>query len=251
MARLHREVMRLLIGEIASGRLAPGELLPPEAELAAQRGVSRGVLRECVRGLEERGMVTVKHGRGATVTPSEQWDMFDPDVLAAMLTGQHGTRVLRQYLECREVLEVAAAGFAAERATAEHLAALADAFVALAASADRARSNPAAEALYREADVAFHRAIIDAAENAALGRMTEPVHRALQTALPALARPEQRFERSLPEHKRILAAIVGRDPEGARAAMRKHLATIEDYLRDYAAEHGELGAQHQPFADIK
>ena len=66
----------------------------------------------------------------------------------------------------------------------------------MTASAERARANPAAEDLYHEADVAFHRAVIAATGNRALGRMTEPIHRGLAAARRPLARPELRIERS-------------------------------------------------------
>ena len=74
MSRLHRQLMRVLIADIACGSLALGDKLPREADLAAQFSVSRGVAREAIRGLEERGLVDVKHGRGATVNPEERWD---------------------------------------------------------------------------------------------------------------------------------------------------------------------------------
>ena len=86
--------MRVLIGDIVGGALPPGSALPREADLAARFGVSRGVARESLRGLEERGLVTVKHGRGATVNPDAQWDVFDPDVLAALLDGDQGAEIL-------------------------------------------------------------------------------------------------------------------------------------------------------------
>ena len=227
--------MRVLIADIATGRLAPGEQLPREADLARTFGVSRGVARECVRGLEERGLVVVKHGRGATVLDDREWDMFSPDVLAALLEGARGARLLAEYLECRRILEIYAAGLAAERATAADLAALSDAFGRMTATAERTPGNPAAEDLYHQADIAFHRAVIAATGNRSLGRMTEPIHRALATARRPLARPELRLERSLPEHQRILAAIAAGDAAEARAAMSDHLRTVEGYLHEYEA----------------
>jgi GntR family transcriptional repressor for pyruvate dehydrogenase complex len=68
--------------------------------------------------------------------------------------------------------------------------------------------------------------------------MTESIHQSLGAAVPALARPDTRFERGLPEHKRILAAIVEGDPDAAREAMRAHLETIGGYLREYASARG-------------
>jgi DNA-binding FadR family transcriptional regulator len=242
MSRLHEHLMRVLITDIASGRVAPGDPLPREADLAGQFGVSRGVARECLRGLEERGLVRVKHGRGATVNTDDRWDVFDPDVLAALLDGEQGAAILSEYLECRRILEIEAASLAAARATETDLANLSDAFARMSAGAERVRGNPAAEDLFHEADVAFHQALIAATGNRALGNMTGPVHRALATARRPLARPEFRLERGLPEHRRILAAIASRDPEEARAAMCAHLDTVEGYLREYASGTVERGA---------
>src|SRR5215217_1183947 len=184
MSRLHEHLMRVLITDIASGRVAPGDPLPREADLAGQFGVSRGVARECL------------HGRGATVNADDRWNVFDPDVLGALLRSEQGAGILREYLECRRILEIEAVGLAAERATEADLAALSDAFARMSTSAARARGNPAAEDLYHEADIAFHRALIAATGNRALGNMTEPIHRALTAARRPLARPAARLDRA-------------------------------------------------------
>ena len=225
--------MRVLIADIVGGTLPAGAALPREADLASGFGVSRGVARECIRGLEERGLVTVKHGRGATVSEADRWDVFDPEVLGALLECEQGADILGEYLECRRILEIEAAGLAAERATEGDLAALSDAFARMSAGAERVRANPAAEDLYHEADVAFHRALIAATGNRALGNMTEPVHRALAAARRPLARPEHRRDRSLPEHRRILAAVTDADGAEARQAMSDHLDTIAGYLDEH------------------
>jgi DNA-binding FadR family transcriptional regulator len=241
MSRLHKQLLRVVIGDIVAGAIPPGEMLPREADLATQFGVSRGVAREAIRGLEERGLISVKHGRGATVNEDVEWDLFSPEVLAVMLDSARGAEVLREYLECRRILEIEATALAAERATSQNLATLADALAQMTASAERTRRNPAAEDFYHDADIAFHRAVISATGNKALGRMTEPIHRAL--ARRPLARPEYRLERSLPEHKRILAAIADRDADEAREAMRAHLLTVEGYLNEYAQSIAEQAGE--------
>ena len=98
--------------------------LPTETEIAKRFGVSRGVARESLRSLEERGLVTVRHGIGATVRPSSDWDMFSVDVIEAVLEHQGGAKLLGDYLECRRLLEIEAAGLAARRATGDDLMAL-------------------------------------------------------------------------------------------------------------------------------
>ena len=227
--------MLVLISDIVAGHIGEGESLPREADLARQFRVSRGVARECIRGLEERGLVAVKHGRGATVAASDDWDMFSPDVLQAVLQSENGADLLDEYLECRRILEITAAGLAAERADEHDLAALSDSLERMRITAARAPGNQAAENLYHEADIDFHHAVIRSTGNRALSRMTEPIHRALAVARRPLARPDVRLARSIPEHERILTAIAAGDANAARAAMSAHLATVGEYLREYAA----------------
>jgi GntR family transcriptional regulator, galactonate operon transcriptional repressor len=236
MASLHREMMDVLLGEITSGAVDEGAQLPTLSELADEFHVSTAVARECQRALEERGLVWVRHGRRAVVRGRDEWDVLDPDVLAAILRDSAGsTLVLGEYLETRRILEVEAAGLSAERASPAGLGELSRAFDNLVAFARRARSSPAAEPLYRQTDVDFHRAIVRTAGNRPLARMAEPIHRALSTTFGELARPDVRLERSLPEHELIWHAIRDRDPDAARCAMRDHLLTVEGYLRERAA----------------
>jgi GntR family transcriptional repressor for pyruvate dehydrogenase complex len=230
MSSLHRRVMSVLLGDIASGVLAAGDSLAPITELAAQFKVSSGVVRECQRALAERGMVSVRHGRRAIVRPESDWDVFDPDVLTALVGAGRAVPLLGEYLESRRILEVEAAGLAAERATDDGLERLASCFQAMRRAAEHARRNSAAEPLYHEADVEFHKAIIRAAANRPLARMAEPIHAALSATFGELARPQLRFARGLPEHERILDAIRAGDAPAARLAMREHLLTIETYL---------------------
>jgi GntR family transcriptional repressor for pyruvate dehydrogenase complex len=216
--------MEVLIGEIVEGEFAPGERLPREVDLAERFGISRGVVRECIRGLEERGLISVKHGRGATVNRPEKWDALDPEVLPALLASPGGDRLVDEALECQRMLEVEAAGLAAQRAEHAHLDDLTRALERMAAVAPRARRGSAAKRRYHEADVDFHRAVVQASGNGSLARMAEPLHRALAVTGRTLE-PEGDLERRQAEHRRVLAAIAARDPKQARAAMAAHLQT--------------------------
>jgi DNA-binding FadR family transcriptional regulator len=234
VSRLHQQLMRTLLADIASGELVPGGAALRETDIAGRFGVSRGVARECVRGLEERGLVSVKPGLGATVTPPDRWAVFDPDVLSALLGARRGADILGAYLECRRILEVAAVGLAAERAGEEDLVLLSDAMERMATSARRAAINPAAESAFHDADLAFHEALIGATHNAALAAMLAPLWQALVAARRALGGPAIAFERSIAEHGRILTAVAGREATEARAAMHDHLVTVERELRERA-----------------
>jgi DNA-binding FadR family transcriptional regulator len=232
MARKHRDVMKILIADIVSGVRPAGDMLPREVDLAAEFDVSRGVARETIRAMEERGLISVKHGKGATVNEPEEWDVFEPDVLAATLDSERGSEVLAEYLECRRILEVEAAGMAAERATKRDVEHLRAALQRMEETAARPESQ-AAEERFHEADVAFHQALIGATGNRALGGLVERIHTALLLARFPLARPQYRQERALPEHRRILAAVAEGDSAQARQAMSDHLDTIAGYLDEH------------------
>jgi DNA-binding FadR family transcriptional regulator len=231
MARKHRDVMQVLVAEIVDGSRAEGSMLPKEVDLAERFDVSRGVARETIRALEERGLISVRHGRGATVSASDEWDVFDPDVLAATLESERGREVLRQYLECRRILEVEAAGIAALRAKKKDVTALRAAFGRMEECVVGPQSR-AAEERFHEADVQFHQALIRATGNQALGGLVARIHSALVLARFPLARPEYRQQRALPEHRRILDAVAAGDEPEARQAMSDHLDTIAGYLAE-------------------
>src|SRR3954451_5784873 len=99
--RQHRDAMMEIAGDIVAGRLAPGAVLAREVALAERYEISRGVARECLRALEERGLLTVNHGSVTTVNPRSFWDLFDVDVLTAALGIPDSDRLLGESLECR------------------------------------------------------------------------------------------------------------------------------------------------------
>jgi GntR family transcriptional repressor for pyruvate dehydrogenase complex len=237
VARRNHDATATLISQIVSGARAPGTMLPREVDLADQFAVSRGVAREAIRALEERGLVSVKHGMGATVNAADAWDILDADVLAASLETEASADVLAQYVECRRIMEVEAAGLAAERASAEHLLAASQALQRMEQSV-----KTGSEARLHEADVSFHQALCAATGNRPLARLVERIHGALIVARYPLARPEYREERALPEHRRILAAVMAGDAGEARKAMNAHFDTILGYLREYAAETSQRAA---------
>jgi DNA-binding FadR family transcriptional regulator len=235
MARKHRDVMRVLTADIVSGTRPAGDMLPREVDLAEAFDVSRGVTRETIRAMEERGLISVKHGKGATINGPAEWDVFDPDVLAAMLETERGSEVLAEYLECRRILEVEAAGIAAERAGKRDVANLEAAMARMEQTAARPQSQ-LAEERFHEADIAFHQALIAATGNRALGGLVERIHSALLLARFPLARPDYREEIALPEHRRILEAVANGDGPGARQAMSDHLDTIAGYLDEHRGQ---------------
>jgi GntR family transcriptional repressor for pyruvate dehydrogenase complex len=239
MPRLHREPLRILISDIVNGVIPAGEALPRETDLAGQFEISRGTAREVIRGLEERSLISVKHGRGATVNRAERWDTLDPDVLAALLSGPSSTKTLRDFLEARRVLEIEAAGMAAERAEEQDIARLNEALEVMREAAERAERNPSAERQYHEADLEFHRALIQATQNSTLVGLTGKIHAATLQARFPTARPMLRGSRTLPEHEKIMQAVASGRATAARKAMKDHLDSVEEFIGEYSAEQAD------------
>jgi DNA-binding FadR family transcriptional regulator len=202
VARLHREIMEELIRRIAAGDYPVGSMLPKEERLAAELDVSRGVVRECIRALEERGVVRVRHGRGATVLPARAWNVLDPSVFAAVHDAPGGRRLVAEAAEARAIVLGQAAALAAERGRGEGLRALTAAVEAVETAPDEARAAAA--------EVEFERALVEAAGNRPLARVA--------AALAEVAAPVGGGS-----PRAVLSAIVAGDAAGARGAMEERL----------------------------
>lgn len=230
--RLHRQLLTILVERIVGGDFAPGDLLPREVDLVEAYGVSRGVVREALRGLEERGLIVVRHGHGGIVREASDWDVLAEDVLPVLLIGPRSAAVLREVIEARQILEIEAAALAAARATPADIARLRAAISVMAGLATgqvpTAGTDP-----YLEADLAFHEAVILATGNRAIRRILKPIRQSLLDARRPLARPEYRLERAVPEHAAVLQGIEAHDPDLARSAMLTVFGTLTDYLSEY------------------
>jgi DNA-binding FadR family transcriptional regulator len=215
--RLHAHVVDVLVPMIVSGELAPGSLLPTEPEMSARFNVSRPVVREALRVLGAKGLIDVRHGSGTRVTTPDRWDPLDPLVLGALRGRGASAAVLHDLLEARTIVECEVAALAAQRADANDRAALDDALATMRASVGEPPR-------FVTGDSAFHLALLRAARNRVLERMTQPMHellsyaQALTDAIPGV------LTRALGEHERIAGAVARRDAAGAREAMRDHLA---------------------------
>jgi GntR family transcriptional repressor for pyruvate dehydrogenase complex len=221
VARLHREKTSVLLDRIAAGGFVEGQLLPLEVDLAAELDVSRGVAREVVRALEERGVVSVRHGLGATVNGADDWNLLDREVMSAALAGPHGKRLMLELTECRRLLEPGTARLAAERATAEQRDRIERALARLATAPahDRAARG--------SSELAVHRAIVAASGNRPLAATLRPLLDGLDVAAAGVF---GRRAESEPEHRRLVEAISAGDPGGAENAMRMHLDGLADSL---------------------
>lgn len=79
--RLSVLVVEVLVERIVSGEYPSGTLLPAEPALCQSFDVSRSVVREALKVLEQKGLVTVRQGHGTVVAEADEWNLLDPVVL--------------------------------------------------------------------------------------------------------------------------------------------------------------------------
>ena len=184
--------------------------LPPERLLAQQLGVSRTVMREATKRLESQGLLEIRHGSGTWVINQ----LHKPVCGSLSLAMPKLKERLRQLNEARLLVEPEIARQAAARRRKSHLAVLAKCQQALSDS-----SNTSAAV---EADIAFHRALADAAGNEVFKLMLESIAELGRESRIATIGSVGR-EKAHTQHARILAAVEAGDAEVASKAMRAHL----------------------------
>ncbi|MBO0690239.1 MAG: FadR family transcriptional regulator [Candidatus Dormibacteraeota bacterium] len=224
---LREQIVDVIGGEIASGRLRPGDALPPEEVLLERYRVSRTVLREAVNVLAGKGILDARPRRGTVVRPRSEWNQLDPVVLAWQSGGagsparQEDDERIDRLMEVRRIVEPEAAALAARRGTSEDLAAIRREYEAM----ERAVESPEA---FMDADLAFHVACLYASNNDYLAPIAHAIRTEMMASLRVTNRdPKVNRDVSLPLHKAILDAVLAREPERAAEAMRRHLEDTE------------------------
>nr|WP_234024338.1 FadR/GntR family transcriptional regulator [Streptomyces sp. HGB0020] len=225
----HERVVDELGRRIVGGAWEPGHALPVEDLLAADIGVSRGALREAVKALVAKGMLRVRPRTGTRVLSPEHWNHLDRDVLRWKQAGD-AAALLRDTGELRRIVEPEAARLAAVRAHPDDVRALYDALAAMeAAAAEPGRSG------YIEADIAFHRALLDAGGNRLLGSLGRAIEIALEHSFVVSTQTPGAVEASLPGHRAIVEAVAAGDPAAATAAV---LAVVDAAEQEIAQSPG-------------
>lgn len=215
------QLVAQLDAKIVTGAVPPGSRLESERKLAERHGVSRPVVREALRSLQERGLVTAQPGRGNFVRELRPTG----GVATAEILTRRGQVTARQLSAARIMLEGEAAALAAANRSAadlKHMQALLESF--------DATDDVMAKA---EKDLAFHEAVLLAAGNSVLQVMFGSI-RSLSYALMLRSLSDRSVrDAGAPMHHTILSAIRRRDSRAARRHMVEHLSVAEThYGRD-------------------
>lgn len=220
-SRLYEQIVQQVEDSILKGALKPGDQLPPERELAQQFGVSRTAVREAVKALREKGLVEAYPGRGTFVTEGTSQAVRESLDRMIKIGQPEGSPFLA---EVRCILEPEIAGLAATRASEEDLTTMREAVEVM----DNAMRDPDA---YIEADLDFHLALAEAADNPIILSLIDSIVGLLREQRMKIFQVEGGPERGQYHHKRILKAIEERDTEGAREAMKAHLQQVREDSR--------------------
>jgi GntR family transcriptional repressor for pyruvate dehydrogenase complex len=228
--KLYKQVADQLQSLILADSIKPGDKLPSERELAGRMGVSRTVIREAIRVLSDRGLVRVKSGCGTYVRKLSPKDAAAS--IGLFLKLSQNPRLLQNVYEVRKMIEVEAAGMAAERATDEDRAALQAAIQSMADNQD----DPKA---YTKGDVAFHSALTTATHNELFDNLYDPISELLTEMIRISLDAPDAVQQGLTHHRNVLEQIERGDPQAARDAMKDHLARAKDLVE---AAHNHMQA---------
>lgn len=216
-ARLSVVVVNVLVDGIVSGRYPAGSLLPPEPVLCQSFDVSRSVVREALKALEEKGLVRARQGHGTTVSSPDEWNLLDPMVLDATIRSDETLQVLDQLVDVRVALESDMVWTAAKSMSDADLAEL-DAVV------DEMRTQLRDPDRYLEIDSRFHEVIMRCSGNRlgrSIIRTIHPLARASTRYNPPS--DEDDIKRAHEGHLAIYEQLRRHDADAAAAAMQEHI----------------------------
>ena len=209
---VHGNTLDHLGKAIVAGRYPPGTAVPPEPVLGEELGVSRTVVREAVKSLVAKGLISTGPKVGTRVLPPQQWNWFDPDVIVWQSQAGLTREFLQDLQELRRVVEPAAVRMAAQRATGEDIAAIEEAFVGMKKAVEQGGD-------YVLHDLRFHQGLLKACHNRMLVQMSKALSALLRTSFEVSTSRKDGPRNSLPLHRAVLDAVVARDAERAERAI--------------------------------
>ena len=225
------EIAVQLRGMIHRAELRPGERLPPERDLARMLGVSRPTLRAGISSLAAMGVLQSRPGAGTFVVEEEVSPSLDSGPLR-MMASLHGFTSAEMF-EARISLEMAIAALAAERATGDQIAPIAEEITEMYTSLDQPEE-------FLIHDMRFHQLVAAASGNRILTALMNMVATILFDVRRRTVNCARDLKESAEMHRQIYRAIKDRDPAGARDAMHDHLVRAQKAQQLEAVAAGEV-----------
>ena len=209
---VHGNTVDYLGSAIVAGRFGSGGSLPPEPLLCEELGVSRTVVRESVKSLVAKGLIQTGPKVGTRVLPSDQWNWFDPDVIAWQAKAGLTPEFIRDLQDLRLIVEPAAVKLAAQRWVATDIAAIEDAFAGMKRAVEGGGD-------YVTFDLRFHQGLLRATHNRMLLQMGQALSALLRTSFEISTVKKDGPRNSLSMHRAVLDAVIARSPAKAERAI--------------------------------
>lgn len=241
---VHGNTLDRLGAGIVSGRYPPETSMPPEPVLCEQLGVSRTVVREAVKSLIAKGLVTSGPKVGTRVLSPEHWNWFDPDVVSWQSQAGLTPEFLRDLQDLRRVLEPAAVRLAAERATAQDIAEIEAAFAGMRHAVEEGGD-------YVASDLRFHQGLLRASGNRMIVQMSKALGALLRTSFEISTSRKDGPRNSLPLHRAVLDAVRAHQPARAEKASLVLIDGARDDIETVLASHKRLPRLNEPARKLR
>lgn len=241
---VHGNTLDWLGQAIVTGVYPVGSSLPPEPVLCEELGVSRTVVREAIKSLVAKGLVVTGPKVGTRVLAQHEWNWFDPWVISWQSRDGLSIEFLQDLQELRRVVEPAAVRMAAERASAQDIARISDAFAGMKKAVESGGD-------YITYDLRFHQGLLAASHNRMIVQMSKALNALLRTSFEISTSIKDGPRTSLPMHKAVLDAVAAHDPVRAEKAIRKLIDGARDDIDHVLTTRKKLPKLGKPPPQLK
>jgi len=241
---VHGNTVDHLGAAIVAGHYAPGASIPPEPLLCEELGVSRTVVREAVKSLIAKGLVSAGPKVGTRVLSEDQWNWFDPDIIAWQAQAGLTPEFLRDLMDLRRVVEPAAMRLAAQRAMPEDIAFVEEAYAGMARAVKEGGD-------YVTHDLRFHQGLLRASRNRMLMQMSKALGALLHTSFELATKKKDGPARSLPLHRAVLDAVIAHQPAKAEKAILVLIDGAHEDIEEILASRRRLPRLNTPASVLK
>ena len=241
---IHGNTLDRLGEAIVGGSYAAGASIPPEPALCEELGVSRTVVREAVKSLVAKGLLSTGPKVGTRVLPEDSWNWFDPAVVQWKSKMGLSREFLRDLQELRRAVEPAGVRLAAQRATKADIAEIEAAYAGMKSAIDHGGD-------YVSHDLRFHQGLLRACHNRMLVQMSKALGALLRTSFEISTSRPDGPAKSLPLHRAVLDAVIARSPVAAEKACLVLIDSAQLDIEQVLASRRKLPSLSAPPLQLK
>ena len=220
--RVHASVANEIGFRIVRGDYPPGTILPNEAQWSEMFKVSRSVVREAIKMLMAKSLLSSRPKIGSWVEPRERWNLLDRDVLGWYANSPNRDSFLKTVQEFRYIIEPEATAMAAVRRSDEQMAVISEACRIMGTAHSLTERT--------DADTRFHLEILRASGNDLLVPLGVLIESALGHLFVFVTREVNDLRHAQTLHEDIEKAVRLKRPEAARKAVRRLLANTDEIV---------------------